>query len=83
MTYGWNGRMSGFTLHYSHFTDVIEEHGHAFPLSPGLIPIGKVTQLRAVSHEVNILEAIENLDLLYFTVAFLLVYGILYGPYHM
>ena len=43
MTYGWNGRMSGFTLHYSHFTDVIEEHGHAFPLSPGLIPIGLVS----------------------------------------
>ena len=42
VTYGWNGRMSGFTLHYSHFTDVIEEHGHAFPLSPGLIPIGSV-----------------------------------------
>ena len=20
VTYGWNGRMSGFTLHYSHFT---------------------------------------------------------------
>ena len=35
--------MSGFTLHYSHFTDVIEEHGHAFPLSPGLIPIGMVS----------------------------------------
>ena len=43
VTYGWNGRMSGFTLHYSHFTDVIEEHGHAFPLSPGLIPIGLVS----------------------------------------
>ena len=61
VTYGWNGRMSGFTLHYSHFTggyrfqcqalhslrisdgqlltDIVEEHGHAFPLSPGLIPI--------------------------------------------
>jgi len=36
--------MSGFTLHYSHFTDVIEEHGHAFPLSPGLIPIGLVSE---------------------------------------
>ena len=35
VTYGWNGRMSGFTLHYSHFTDIVEEHGHAFPLSPG------------------------------------------------
>ena len=23
----------------NHFSDVIEEHGHAFPLSPGLIPI--------------------------------------------
>ena len=31
--------MAGFTLHYSHFTDALEEHGHAFPLSPGLIPI--------------------------------------------
>ena len=38
-TYGWNGKTSGFTLHYLHFTDIIEEHGHSFPLSPGLIPI--------------------------------------------
>ena len=40
-TYGWNGGMAGFTLHYSHFTDSIPEQGRAFPLSPGLIPIGE------------------------------------------
>ena len=31
--------MSGFTLHYSHFTDIVEEHGHSLPLSAGLSPI--------------------------------------------
>ena len=31
--------MSGFTLYYSHFTDIVDQEGHNFPLSPGLIPI--------------------------------------------
>ena len=36
-TYGWDG-MSGYTIHYSHFTDMIDEHSHQLPLSSGLIP---------------------------------------------
>ena len=35
----WSGGMSGFTLYYSHFTDIVDQEGHNFPLSPGLIPI--------------------------------------------
>ena len=27
------------SLDLYHFIDIVEEHGHAFPLSPGLIPI--------------------------------------------
>ena len=41
ITYGWNGKMAGFTLMFSHFTDVLPEQGQSFPLSPGLIPIAK------------------------------------------
>lgn len=40
-TYGWNGDMTGFTMMYSHFTDVWMQESHSFPLSPGLIPISR------------------------------------------
>ena len=40
-TYGWHGEMAGFTLMYSHLTDVLIEQSNNFPLSPGLIPIAR------------------------------------------
>ena len=36
-TSGWDN-LSGYTIHYSHFTDHLGDHAHSFPLSPGLIP---------------------------------------------
>ena len=39
ITFGWNGKVSGLTLQYSHFTDKAVEHGHSIPLTTGLTPI--------------------------------------------
>ena len=32
ITFGWNGRVSGLTLQYSHFTDKAVEHGYHFSI---------------------------------------------------
>ena len=39
LTYGWDGKVGGFTLYFSHFTDMLIEPYNSIPLSQELSPI--------------------------------------------